>query len=114
MSARLTMALSDRFAAINFNTRKGCSDCWAKYYCGGGCSAANIAMNGDLLRPYELGCELERKRVECAIYLKAALQSRMLRSFDTPPHRITIRSGAPINSPKKSADYLGKYDSFYK
>lgn len=70
------VALSDRFAAINFNTRKGCSDCWAKYYCGGGCSAANVTMNNDLLRPYELGCELEQKRVECAIYLKAALQNK--------------------------------------
>ncbi|MCX7614184.1 MAG: thioether cross-link-forming SCIFF peptide maturase [Clostridiales bacterium] len=65
------VSLSDRFAAINFYTRKDCLNCWAKYYCGGGCSAANQSMNNDLLQPYELGCELERKRVECAIYLKA-------------------------------------------
>ncbi len=65
------LSLSERFAGIDLNTRKGCSDCWAKYYCGGGCSAANHTVNGDISIPYELGCELERKRVECAIYLKA-------------------------------------------
>ncbi|MDP4109235.1 MAG: thioether cross-link-forming SCIFF peptide maturase [Bacillota bacterium] len=64
-------ALSDTFAGINLKTRSGCSECWAKYYCGGGCSASNLTVNGDTAKPYELGCKLERKRVECAIYLKA-------------------------------------------
>ena len=45
--------------------------CWAKFYCSGGCSAANYNMNHDMNDSYDLGCEMERKRLECAIYLKA-------------------------------------------
>ena len=68
--------MSDRFASINVYTRKKCGDCWAKFYCSGGCSAANLNMSGDINEPYALGCEMERKRIECAIYLKAALAAR--------------------------------------
>jgi uncharacterized protein len=46
-----------------------CRECWAKFYCGGGCNAANVLYQGTLLRPTPLGCALERKRVECAIAL---------------------------------------------
>ncbi len=64
-------ALSDRFGALNVYTREDCGDCWAKFYCSGGCSASNFFTNGDIAKPYFVGCELERKRVECAIYMKA-------------------------------------------
>ena len=66
--------IAQRFASMNIYTREKCRDCWAKFYCSGGCSAANYNMNGDMNIPYELGCEMERKRLECAIYLKAAEQ----------------------------------------
>ncbi len=49
-----------------------CKNCWAKYFCGGGCAANNYGFHHDIEKPYELGCEIERKRVECAIMLKAA------------------------------------------
>lgn len=60
-----------KFAELNIYTRTKCKDCWAKFYCSGGCSAANDSMNQNLNEPYEMGCKLEKKRLECAIYLKA-------------------------------------------
>ena len=63
-------AISEQFMGLNICTRDACKNCWAKFYCSGGCSAANLNMNGNLRDPYELGCELERKRLECAIMLK--------------------------------------------
>jgi len=47
-----------------------CRDCWARYHCGGGCRAASY-LNGDLAEPYHLECVLQRKRLECALYLHA-------------------------------------------
>jgi len=57
------------FAGVSVYTRESCRDCWARYYCSGGCSAANFNSNGDINSAYELGCELEKMRLECAIYL---------------------------------------------
>jgi uncharacterized protein len=51
-----------------------CRDCWAKLWCGGGCAANAWHKNGDTGRPYELECEMERRRVECAAYLYAMRQ----------------------------------------
>ena len=65
------MGIAQRFAGMNIYTRPKCRECWAKFYCSGGCSAANFNMNGDMNDSYDLGCEMERKRLECAIYLKA-------------------------------------------
>jgi uncharacterized protein len=61
------------FARQNIYTRPGCRSCFARFYCSGGCSASNYEENGDISKVYEIGCELERKRVECAIALKAAV-----------------------------------------
>ena len=44
-------------------------DCWAKYYCSGGCSANAWQFRGDISLPYKLGCEMEKKRLECAFAL---------------------------------------------
>ena len=65
------MELSSRFAGMNIYTRKECGNCWAKFYCSGGCSAANYNTNGDITQPSHVGCEMERKRLECAIAIKA-------------------------------------------
>lgn len=56
----------------NVYTRDKCRDCFAKLYCSGGCAANNMHSNGDINKVYELGCELHRKRIECAIMLKVA------------------------------------------
>lgn len=66
------MDISNHFSRLNVCTRPKCKDCWAKFYCSGGCAAANFNMNGNIETPYEMGCELQKKRLECAIYLKAA------------------------------------------
>jgi uncharacterized protein len=50
-----------------------CMNCWARFYCSGGCQANNYAFNKDIHVPYELGCEMMKKRVECAIAIRAKL-----------------------------------------
>lgn len=64
-------SISQRFAQLNIYTREKCKTCWARFYCSGGCSASNLAVNGDIKIPHEIGCQLERKRLECAIALRA-------------------------------------------
>ena len=56
--------------------KDSCRNCWARFYCGGGCHANAYYSNGNIFEPYELGCEMEKKRVECAIYVKAALNEK--------------------------------------
>ena len=65
------LELSRKFAALNIYTRPACRDCWAKFYCSGGCSASNLLVNGDIKEPNRFGCDLQRKRLECAIAMKA-------------------------------------------
>lgn len=48
-----------------------CRDCWAKYFCSGGCHANADLFNGDIRKPYEIGCAIQKKRLECAIYVQA-------------------------------------------
>ncbi len=50
--------------------KEDCMHCWARFYCSGGCHANNIHYGGDLTKPYQLGCQLQKKRLECAIYLQ--------------------------------------------
>ena len=61
------------FASHNILTTPDCQKCWAKYFCGGGCAANNYNVNHDIAIPYKVACELEKKRVECALYIKAEL-----------------------------------------
>jgi uncharacterized protein len=61
----------DEFAACNVYTRPECKDCWAKLYCSGGCAANAYHATGSVNGVYEYGCELFRKRMECAIMLEA-------------------------------------------
>ena len=63
--------IADRFAGLNIYTREDCQSCWARFYCSGGCSAANLNANGDMKKPYKLGCDMQKKRLECAIAMKA-------------------------------------------
>lgn len=56
----------------NLYTRDECRNCWAKLYCAGGCAANNYHSNGDINKVYKFGCELHKKRIECALMLSAA------------------------------------------
>ena len=62
----------DKFKLCNVYSRKECRDCFAKFYCSGGCAANAYNYTGDINGVYDIGCRLQRKRVECAIMLKAA------------------------------------------
>ena len=62
-----------RFRECNVYSKEKCRDCFAKFYCSGGCAANAYNFHGDINDVYDLGCALQRKRVECAIMLKAAL-----------------------------------------
>lgn len=67
--------IREKFENLNVYTKPSCKKCWAKFYCSGGCAANSYNSNGDFISPYEIGCELQRKRTECAIMLKAAENS---------------------------------------
>lgn len=60
----------DKFKNISVNDKPVCRNCWAKYFCSGGCHANAYNFNKDFSIPYDVGCELEKKRVECSIYIK--------------------------------------------
>ena len=66
--------LQTEFKGCNVYSRPACRDCFAKYYCSGGCAANAYHFTGDIRGTYEVGCELQRKRVECAIAIKAATE----------------------------------------
>ena len=65
------MDVSKQFSDLNIYTREDCRNCWARFYCSGGCSASNLIVNGDIRKPNAVACEMERKRLECAIAMKA-------------------------------------------
>ena len=65
-------ALRDDFRCCNAYARPECKDCWAKLYCSGGCAANAYHASGSIRGVYKPGCELFKKRIECAIMIKAA------------------------------------------
>lgn len=65
--------IRDEFKTCSVYSKDKCKECFAKFYCSGGCAANSYNFKGDINDVYDLGCELQRKRVECAIMIKAAL-----------------------------------------
>lgn len=63
----------ETFRGCNVYAKDKCKNCFAKFYCSGGCAANAYNFHGSINDVYEIGCELQRKRVECAIMIKAAL-----------------------------------------
>lgn len=63
--------LGKKFKKAHIYNKPKCKECWARFYCSGGCQANNFAFNGDMNIPYEIGCKMQKKRIECAIALKA-------------------------------------------
>ena len=64
--------LVEKFKNSNIYTRPKCQDCWAKLYCSGGCFANAYHATGDINGVYDYGCELFKKRIECAIMMQVA------------------------------------------
>ncbi|MDU4721269.1 MAG: thioether cross-link-forming SCIFF peptide maturase [Clostridioides difficile] len=65
--------LKNMFREAHVYTKEECKQCWNKFYCSGGCHANAINFNNDISKPYELGCEMQRKRTECSIMIQAKL-----------------------------------------
>lgn len=63
--------LQEKLAGCHIYSKKGCGECWARYYCSGGCNANSDLLEGDVFTPDHMGCELAKKRYECALWLKA-------------------------------------------
>jgi uncharacterized protein len=70
--------LQQEFRSCNVFSRQECLDCWAQLYCSGGCAANSYHAGGDISAIYEYGCDLFRKRMECAIMMNIARQEEAL------------------------------------
>ncbi len=64
--------VQDEFKLCNAYARPECNDCWAKLYCSGGCAANSYHASGKITGIYEYGCELFKKRIECAVMIQVA------------------------------------------
>lgn len=68
--------LRDEFKSCNVYAKDKCRECFARFYCSGGCAANSYNFHGDIHNAYDIGCALQKKRVECAIMIKAALAAK--------------------------------------
>ncbi len=66
------LEMKESFSKSTVYDKQDCRECWAKFYCSGGCNANNMQYMGSVLKPHPLSCQLEKKRLECAIAMKAA------------------------------------------
>lgn len=64
--------LRDRFKQLNVYAKEKCRECFARFYCSGGCAANSYQFHGRIDDAYDIGCAMQRKRVECALMIKAA------------------------------------------
>ncbi len=64
--------IQDKFRKCNAYSREECNDCWARMYCSGGCAANSYHATGDIQGIYKYGCELFKKRIECAIMMQVS------------------------------------------
>lgn len=65
--------MPQQFRQAHVLNKPECSKCWARFYCSGGCHANADLFNGDIKKPYQIGCELQKKRLECALMIQATL-----------------------------------------
>ena len=63
----------NEFKKCNVYSKKECSQCFARFYCSGGCAANSYNFTGKINDVYEIGCKMQQKRIECALMIKAAL-----------------------------------------
>lgn len=65
--------IRDEFKLCNVYAKDKCRDCFARFYCSGGCAANSFNFHGSITDAYDIGCEMQKKRIECAVMIKAAL-----------------------------------------
>jgi six-cys-in-45 modification radical SAM protein len=63
----------DEFKLCNVYAKEKCKNCFARFYCSGGCAANSFNFHGSITDAYDIGCEMQKKRIECAIMIRAAL-----------------------------------------
>lgn len=63
-------AIKEEFAGAHVYSKPACRDCWARFYCSGGCNANNYIYNGDIHTAHEMSCKIQRKRLESAVLMK--------------------------------------------
>ncbi|MCY6483620.1 thioether cross-link-forming SCIFF peptide maturase [Clostridium aestuarii] len=73
---KINWNISKEFKAAHIYNKPMCKECWARFYCSGGCQANNYNFNNDMHVPYEIGCVMQKKRIECAIALKAKMMEK--------------------------------------
>jgi len=72
LTGRYEKEIPLKFGNLNHvSAKKTCKECWAKYYCSGGCAAAAVKLNGRLCAPHEISCAIMKKRIECALAIYA-------------------------------------------
>ncbi len=67
----LNQQIKNDFNSCNVYSKIKCNSCWAKFFCSGGCSANAFNFNKNIFEPYDYACELQKKRLECALVIKA-------------------------------------------
>ena len=65
--------IRDEFKSCNVYSKEKCKNCFAKFYCSGGCAANSYNFHGNINDAYDVGCEMQKKRIECAIMIRAAM-----------------------------------------
>ena len=65
--------IRDEFKLCNVYAKDKCRNCFARFYCSGGCAANSYNFHGSITDAYDIGCAMQKKRIECAIMIKAAL-----------------------------------------
>ena len=73
ITGELNESMKNDFAMTNVYTKPECKNCWAKFYCSGGCNANNLEYEGNIRKPHSISCKLEQKRLECSVMIQAAL-----------------------------------------
>lgn len=71
MEGTFSSEIQQQFAHNHVLNKEKCRSCWARYFCSGGCAANAEAYHGDISKPYDMECQLEQKRLECAMALYA-------------------------------------------
>ena len=66
-------AVRDEFKLCNVYAKEKCRNCFARFYCSGGCAANSYNFHGKITDAYDIGCAMQKKRIECAIMIRAAL-----------------------------------------
>lgn len=63
--------VKNKFLKTTIYHKEKCKNCWAKFYCSGGCAAKNYAHGGDIMKPFDIACRMQKKKIECSIILYA-------------------------------------------